>query len=158
MRSLLFLLLLGSLASCGCSAPLARGPRPRPKLFLPEDQLITTQRIEELIPPGMPIELAKRRMERYGFECTYGDSLGIQYLYCVQSKQKTIWPFLGTWSATIYHDGTVRNIQGRYDLVIWDVGTPISRHAAQRAANRPDPASGARPPLAKQEKKSAVVR
>jgi hypothetical protein len=156
MRALCLLMIVAGLTSCGCATPFGR--EPGPKLFLPEDQLITTQRIEELIPPGMPIELAKRRMESYGFECTYGDALGIQYLYCVQSRQKSIWPFLGTWSATIYHDGTVRNIQGRYDLVIWDVGVPIHRRAARRAANSPDPASGARPTLAKQQKKSAVAR
>jgi hypothetical protein len=97
-------------------------------------------------------------MESYGFECTYGDALGIQYLYCVQSKRKTIWPFLGTWSATIYHDGTVRNIQGRYEIIVWDHGVRIPRRAARRVANSPDPASGARPTSARQEKKSAVVR
>lgn len=156
MRVMYFALLVGMLAAPGCSSITTGG---RSRMFLPEDEPMTTERIEELIPYGMPIEQAQRRMESYGFQCTYGNALGIDYLYCLQVKQKPIWPFLGTWSATIYHNGYVQRIAGRYELKIWDRGTRIPQRPAPATVGGPKPPPEGPPHmLGKGEKKSVVTR
>lgn len=158
MRAFYFALLLGALAAPGCKSMTTSGRGGR--LYLPEDEPLTTQRIEELIPYGMPIEQARRRMESYGFQCTYGDALGIEYLYCLQVKQKPIWPFLGTWSATIYHNGYVQRVAGRYELKIWDHGTRIPQRPAPATVGGPTPPPEGPPPpmVGKKAKKSVVTR
>jgi len=154
MRLFCFAVLLGGLAASGCSSISTT----RARLFLPEDEPMTTQRLEELIPLGMPIEQARRRMESYGFQCTYGNALDLQYLYCLQVKQKHIWPFLGTWSATIYHNGYVQRVAGRYELKVWDRGTRIPQRAAPRTVGGPSPPPGESHEFAKREKPSDATR
>ena len=155
MRALYFGLLLIGLSASGCASYTSGG---RGKLFLPEDEPMTTQRIEELIPVGMPIEEARRQMESYGFQCVYGNAIDLQYLYCLQVKQKHIWPFLGTWSATIYHDGYVQRVVGRYELKIWDRGTRIPQRPAPATVGGPKPAPAGPPMVGKREKRSVVTR
>lgn len=81
-------------------------------------------------------------MELYGFRCAYGNTLGIQYLHCEQEKRKHLWPFSGVWSATIYHNGYVQRVQGRYELAIVDHGVCIPRKTA-RVLPPPPGAEGA---------------
>jgi hypothetical protein len=127
-------LILGLWAAAGCNSL----PQ-RPKFALPEDELLTTERIEALVPEGVPIEEARRVMELYGFRCAYGDTLGIQYLHCEQEKRKHLWPFSGVWSAIIYHNGYVQRVQGRYELAIVDHGTRIPRKTARVLPPPPGP-------------------
>lgn len=145
MRILQFALLLSaSLSLVGCKAqqlnsqPVTRGkkiqPVPRGKFFLPEDSFLTLKRIEKLVPPGMPIEEARRVMELHGFVCTFEDDIGIPYLQCNQLKTNCVWPFDGTWEATIYYDhGVVRSVQAKYDFHAVELGTRIPKWTAREA-------------------------
>lgn len=126
MRTLCNIILVCSWASLGCSSL----PQ-RPAFFLPEDEPLTTARIEALIEPGMPIEEARRIMELYGFRCSYHNTVGIEYMHCEQERRKHLWPFSGVWSATIYHDGYVQRVQGRYELAIVERGVRIPRKTAR---------------------------
>lgn len=135
MRTICTAVILGLWAAAGCSSSLPQ----RPKFALPEDELLTTERIEALVPVGMPIEEARQVMELYGFRCAYGNTLGINFLHCEQEKRKRVWPFSGVWSATIYHNGYVQRVQGRYELAIVDRGVRIPRTTARVLPPPPGP-------------------
>lgn len=141
MRTLCKILLVCGSASLGCSSSLPR----RPAFFLPEDEPMTTERIEALIEPGMPIEEARRIMELYGFRCSYQNTVGIEYMHCEQERRKHLWPFSGVWSATIYHNGYVQRVQGRYELAIVDHGVRIPRKTGRVVPVTPPPGG---PPMA----------
>lgn len=130
MRTLGSILALPILvAISGCQTPVPRG-----HFFLPEDSFLTVKRIEALVPPGMPIEQAREVMEIHGFVCTYDEALGVPYLQCNQIKRQHLWPFNGTWMATIYFEqGVVRAVQARYDLNPVEVGTKIPKRTAREA-------------------------
>src|SRR5258707_15684676 len=98
MRCFALFVLSSCCALSGCTT--VRGVD---KLSLPEDELATTERIERIVQPGMPIEEARTVLERYGFRCRYEDTIGVPYLYGVQIKERHVWPFRAVWSTTIYH-------------------------------------------------------
>jgi len=96
------------------------------RLSLPENEPATTERIERIVQPGMPIEEARQLLERYGFRCRYEEALGIPYLFGVQVKERRVWPFRDTWSTTIYYEyGLVTGVKGHYHLVPVERGTLI---------------------------------
>lgn len=138
------LLLCVTLFLVGCksqqlnSRPMPRGGNSdrvgRGNFFLPEDSFLTLKRIEKLVPPGMPIEEARRVMELHGFVCTFEDDIGIPYLQCNQLKTNYVWPFDGTWEATLYYDhGVVRSVQAKYDFHAVELGTRIPKRTAREA-------------------------
>jgi hypothetical protein len=130
MRFLACLVLSSCCALSGCTTV-----RFRDRLSLPENELATTERIERIIEPGMPIEKARQVLERYGFRCSYEEALGIPYLYCVQVKERTVWPFRATWSATIYHEfGLVTGVKGHYDPAVVERGTTVPPLGQRRVA------------------------
>ncbi|HVX10340.1 MAG TPA: hypothetical protein VHC22_04125 [Pirellulales bacterium] len=117
------------LVATGCQTPVPRG-----KFHLPEDSFLTLKRIETLVPVGMPIDQAREVMEIHGFVCTFQESVGIPYLQCNQIKRRSLWPFNGTWMATIYYeDGIVHGVQARYDLNPTEVGECIPKRTARKA-------------------------
>ena len=132
MRTLGWLLALcGGLAICGCKTP---DRVPRGHFYLPEDSFLTLKKIETLVPPGMPIDEARAVMEIHGFVCTFEEAVGVPYLQCNQLKRQHLWPFNGTWMATIYYDdGVVRSVQARYDLNPVERGTKIPKRVSREA-------------------------
>ena len=130
MRTLGWVLALGMItAISGCKTPVPRG-----HFSLPEDSFLTVKRIESLVKPGMPIEQAREIMEIHGFVCTFDEAVGVPYLQCNQIKRQSLWPFNGTWMATIYfEEGVVRAVQARYDLNPVEVGTRIPKRTAREA-------------------------
>ncbi len=113
----------------GCQTPVPRG-----KFHLPEDSFLTVKRVESLVKPGMPIEQAREVMEIHGFACRFEESVGIPYMQCDQIKRQHLWPFNGTWMATIYYeDGIVHSVQARYDLNPVELGTCIPKRTARKA-------------------------
>jgi hypothetical protein len=123
----------------GCQTPVPRG-----HFSLPEDSFLTVKRIEALVPAGMPIEEAREVMEVHGFVCTFDEAVGVPYLQCNQIKRQHLWPFNGTWMATIYFEqGVVRAVQARYDLNPVEIGTHIPKRTA-REARQIDRANDAR--------------
>jgi hypothetical protein len=130
MRTLGWILAL----SCGLALSGCKTPVPRGHFFLPEDSFMTVKRIEALVPAGMPIEQAREVMEIHGFVCTFEEAVGIPHLQCNQLKRQHLWPFNGSWMATIYYEnGIVRSVQARYDLNPVEVGTCIPKHASRKA-------------------------
>ncbi|HWB10505.1 MAG TPA: hypothetical protein VG826_14850 [Pirellulales bacterium] len=132
MRMFAWILVLSSgLAMAGCKT---QEPVPRGHFFLPEDSFLTLKRVEALVPAGMPIEQAREVMEIHGFVCTYEEAVGVPYLQCNQIKRQHLWPFNGTWMATIYYqEGIVRSVQARYDLNPVERGTKIPKRASREA-------------------------
>ncbi len=121
MRCLACLVLSYCCALSGCT-PI----RGRDRMSLPANELATTERIERIIEPGMPIEKAHQVLERYGFRCSYEEALGIPYLYGIQVKEKALWPFRSIWSTTIYHEyGLVTGVKGHYNLAVVERGILI---------------------------------
>jgi hypothetical protein len=132
MRMFAWILVLSSgLAMSGCKT---QEPVPRGHFFLPEDSFMTVKRIESLVPAGMAIEQAREVMEIHGFVCTYEEAVGVPYLQCNQITRQHLWPFNGTWMATIYYqDGIVRSVQARYDLNPVERGTKVPKRASREA-------------------------
>ncbi|HVA45405.1 MAG TPA: hypothetical protein VNH11_03375 [Pirellulales bacterium] len=123
------LLVCTLLSLVGCKTPV-----PRSSFFLPEDSFLTLKRVEALVSPGTPIEDAREIMEIHGFVCTYENDLGIPYLQCNQIKTNCVWPFDGTWEATLYYDhGVVRSVQAKYDFHAVERGTRIPKRTAREA-------------------------
>jgi hypothetical protein len=123
MRCFAYGLLLNCCALFGCSTIQSQRVD---RLTLPEDELATTERLERIVQPGMPIEEARRTLERYGFRCRYEDTIGVPYLYGVQVKERRVWPFRGVWSTTIYHKyGRVTSVKGHYDPEVVERGIKI---------------------------------
>ena len=123
------LVVCGCLFTVGCQTSVPRG-----SFHLPEDSFLTVKRIEALVPPGTDIEQAREIMEIHGFVCTFEESVGIPYLQCNQIKRQHLWPFNGTWMATLYYDhGVVRSVQARYDLNPSELGTKVPKHTARKA-------------------------
>ncbi|HUY34095.1 MAG TPA: hypothetical protein VMV69_15205 [Pirellulales bacterium] len=121
MRCFACLVLLSCVALSGCST--IRG---LDRLSLPESELATTEHLERIVTPGMPIEEARQTLERYGFRCRYEQALGVPYLYGAQVKERNIWPFRATWSATIYHKyGFVTGVRGHYDPAVLERGIVV---------------------------------
>jgi hypothetical protein len=135
MRFFACLVLSYCCALSGCTTV-----RNRDRLSLPENELATTERIERIIEPGMPIEKAHQELERYGFRCSYEEALGIPYLYGVQTKERTVWPFRAVWTATIYHEfGLVTGVKGHYNLAVVERGTsipPLGQRRVNAAGNK----------------------
>lgn len=133
MRTFAWILALSSgLALSGCKTPEDRVPRGH--FYLPPDSFLTLKRIETLVPAGMPIEEARDVMEVHGFVCTYEEAVGIPYLQCNQVTRQHLWPFNGTWMASIYfQEGVVTGVQARYDLNPVERGTKVSKRASREA-------------------------
>jgi len=130
MRTIGWILALcAGMAISGCRTPVPRG-----HFYLPEDSFLTVKRIEALVPPGTPVEEARRTMEIHGFVCTFENDIGIPYLQCNQIKTNCVWPFDGTWEATLYYDfGVVRSVQAKYDFHAVERGTRIPKRTARQA-------------------------
>lgn len=102
--------------------------------FLPEDSFLTVKTIESLVPPGTPIVEAREIMEDHGFVCTYEEAVEIPYLQCNQITKRRLWPFNGSWMATLYiEDGFVKSVQARYDLNPSEFGVRIPKRTGRRA-------------------------
>ncbi len=132
MRMFAWILALSSgLAVFGCKT---QEPVPRGHFYLPEDSFMTLKRVEGLVPAGMPIEQAREVMETHGFVCTYEEAVGVPYLQCNQIRRRSLWPFNGTWMATIYfQEGVVTAVQARYDINPVEVGTKVPKRASRQA-------------------------
>lgn len=102
--------------------------------FLPEDSFLTVKTIESLVPPGTPIVEAREIMEDHGFVCTYEEAVEIPYLQCNQITKRRLWPFNGSWMATLYiEDGFVKSVQARYDLNPTEIGVKIPKRTGRKA-------------------------
>jgi hypothetical protein len=115
------------------------------RLTLPEDELATTERLERIVQPGMPIEEARETLERYGFRCRYEEAIGVPYLYGVEVKERHRWPFRAVWSTTIYHkNGFVTSVHGHYDPAVVERGIRIPPKRLDRYPSKtPGPPDGA---------------
>ena len=150
MRCFAFLVLLNCCALAGCTT---LGGLDR--LSLPEDPFATTQRLERIVPHGMPVEDARQLLERYGFRCRYEETVGVPYLYGVQVKERHVWPFQGTWSTTVYHRyGLVTGVRGHSDPAVVERGITIPPHRLARfPAKSPKPGGKDAPAMVRKDAK-----
>lgn len=129
MRAATFVFAVVMMTGCKAATP-SRGHF----FFLPEDSFLTVKTVESLVPPGTPIEEAREIMEDHGFVCTYEESVEIPYLQCNQITKRRLWPFNGSWMATLYiEDGFVKSVQARYDLNPTEFGVKIPKRAGRKA-------------------------
>jgi hypothetical protein len=102
--------------------------------FLPEDSFLTVKTVESLVPVGTPIEDAREIMEDHGFVCTYEETVEIPYLQCNQITKRRLWPFNGSWMATLFiEEGFVKSVQARYDLNPSEIGVRIPKRTGRKA-------------------------